>query len=269
MTAARTTDRALHFDGISNCRDLGGLQNAAGKRIRAGLLLRAAHLHSASDRDLAQLSDCFHVRCVVDLRTDMERREKPDRLPSGAEQLCCPIFDEATAGITREDGRPAELIMPDMCVVYRHMVTKPSCLESLRVILGKILEQAARGNGVLWHCTAGKDRCGVVTALLLSELGVDRESIFADYLLTNLVAIPEADAACARLLAKGHPKDAVHLVHEAFIAKEEYLAGVFEELDARYGGVPGFLREELQLPEELLRCFAETALEKEDVFSGQ
>ena len=45
---------------------------------------------------------------------------------------------------------------------------------------GKILEQAARGNGVLWHCTAGKDRCGVVTALLLSELGVDRESIFAD-----------------------------------------------------------------------------------------
>lgn len=269
MTAARPINRALCMEGISNCRDLGGLQNTEGRRIRTGLLLRAAHLHSATDRDLAQLSERFHVRCVVDLRTSMERREKPDRLPAGAEQLCCPIFDEATAGITREDGRPAELIMPDMRVVYRHMVTKPGCLESLRVILGKILEQAAQGNAVLWHCTAGKDRCGVVTALLLSELGVDRESIFADYLLTNLVAIPEADAACARLLAKGHPADAVQLVHEAFIAKEEYLAGVFEELDARFGGAPGFLREELQLPEELLRRFVKTALETEGAFSMQ
>ena len=256
-------ERELRFEGITNARDLGGLQNASGQRIRSGLLLRAAHLHSASDRDLAQLAERFHLGCVVDLRTAMERREKPDRLPAGTAQLCRPIFDEATAGITREDGKPAELIMPDMRVVYRHMVTKPSCLESLRVILQTILEQAARGNTVLWHCTAGKDRCGVVTALLLSELDVPREDIFEDYLLTNRVAVPEAEAVCARLLAKGHPAEAVQQVYEAFIAREEYLAGVFDALDKGFGGVPGFLREGLQLPETLLKSFREAVLEKD------
>ena len=254
-------ERDLCFEGITNARDLGGLQNAAGQRIRSGLLLRAAHLHNATDQDLERLSR-LRVRCVVDLRTGVERAERPDRLPADAAQLCRPIFGEATAGITREDGKPAELIMPDMRVVYRHMVTKPGCVENLRVILRTILEQACAGNTVLWHCTAGKDRCGVVTALLLSQLDVPRESIFEDYLLTNRIAVPEAEAVCARLLAKGHPAEAVQPVYEAFIAREEYLAGVFEEVDAGFGGVRDFLREGLGLPAELLRGFVEAVLEE-------
>ena len=262
-------ERDLSFEGITNARDLGGLKNAAGQRIRPGILLRAAHLHNATDRDLEQLAESFRLGCVVDLRKSMERREKPDRLPTDAAQLCRPIFDEATAGITREDGKPAELIMPDMRVVYRHMVTKTGCLESLRVILQTIMEQASAGKAVLWHCTAGKDRCGVVTALLLSQLDIPRESIFEDYLLTNRVAVQEAETVCARLRTKGHPAEAIQQVYEAFVAREEYLAGVFEEVDAGFGGVPGFLREGLQLPETLLKSFCEAVLEKNGSLSAQ
>ena len=73
-------DRTIVFEGINNCRDLGGLKNSEGKTIRRGCLIRSAHLGEASDNDIKKLRE-MHLQTVVDLRTIVETREKPDRYP--------------------------------------------------------------------------------------------------------------------------------------------------------------------------------------------
>ena len=95
--------RMISFAGIINARDLGGLTTADGKTIRKGLLLRAANLSQATDADLAKLRRDYRLSSIIDLRTAVERKEKPDRIPEDVELRIHPIFDEATAGITRED----------------------------------------------------------------------------------------------------------------------------------------------------------------------
>ena len=111
--------RMIQFNGIINSRDLGGLPAAGGKMIRSGLLIQSANLSQATDEDLAMLRDCYHLSKVSDLRTSAERKGKPDRLPDGVDYSANPIFNEVTAGITREDGTPTPFALPDMVSLYR------------------------------------------------------------------------------------------------------------------------------------------------------
>lgn len=247
-------DRSIAFEGISNCRDLGGLPGAAGRRIRPGQLYRAAHLGAATEADRAKLRR-LGVTLTADLRTDLERQQKPDRLPEGMALLPRPIFDEVTAGITREDGTPAPLIMPDMEALYRVMVTAAPCRESLRAVLVALMERAAEGEAVLWHCTAGKDRCGVVSALLLAALGAKRETIMADYLVTNEISGPESRAVYQKLLAEGFAEEDAARVREVFLAKESYLNAALDAAEEEYGSLEAYLHRGLELESNLLRRF--------------
>ncbi len=251
--------RTIVFDGIPNCRDLGGLRNTAGQTIRRGRLLRAAHLHMASRRDLRRLAGEYRLTLLVDLRTPYERAQKPDRLPQGVTALTLPIFDEVTAGITREDGTPAPLIVPDMRALYRIMVRRDNCRAALGQALRAIMSQEE--GAVLWHCTAGKDRCGLVSALLLTALGADRETIMDDYLLTNKTAAPEAERYYRELLSDGIEEHRAAAVRDVFLAREDYLLGAFEEIDTAFGGGDAFLRRGLGLPETALARFRERMLE--------
>ena len=70
-------DRIISFASIPNARDLGGLTTTRGQRIRRGLLLRSASLHGAAEPDIRTLKDHYHLKKVIDLRTEMERQEKP------------------------------------------------------------------------------------------------------------------------------------------------------------------------------------------------
>ena len=94
----------IAFAGIINARDLDGLTTTEGETIRKGLLLRAANLSLATKADLAKLRQDYRLSSIIDLHTAVERKEKPDRIPEDGELRIHPIFDEAPAGITREDN---------------------------------------------------------------------------------------------------------------------------------------------------------------------
>ena len=252
--------REITFDGITNCRDLGGLVNAEGKTLRRGCLLRAAHLHGAGDGDLRRLERDYRLQLVVDLRTPYEREQRPDRPVPGADRLEMPIFDAVTAGITREDGTPAPLVMPDMAGLYRIMVTEASCRAALGTVLRRIMGSDFDRGAVLWHCTAGKDRCGVVSALLLAALHVPEETIMADYLLTNAFAEQEAAQMAHTLQERGVPEIEIAAVHEVFCARERFLNAALDAIRECCETPARFLREGLGLPEELIATFREKML---------
>ena len=194
---------------ISNFRDLGGMRSADHRMIPAGMLFRSANLHKADPEELGGIS------AVIDLRTSTERERMPDAVPDDVEYHMVPR--EAT--LTK---------VPDMVSLYRTVVV--SCQEQIQRALSIIFTHDYSTGGVLWHCTAGKDRCGIITAYVLAALGVSRDDIMTDYLISNESCIPEADTLVVTLTQRGVPEQEIAAIRDAFIAKEEYMLSAMKAM---------------------------------------
>jgi len=228
---------------IQNKRDLGGLRAADGRRILPGMLIRSAHLFQAEDADLRGVS------AVIDLRTPGERREAPDRV-HGRTYLPLPIFENLTAGVSHEQEAEVQPFL-DMAGIYRRVVTE--CAAALGRVLLTILRHDFSGGAILWHCTEGKDRCGLTTALVLEALGVDRADILADYLKTNEVNLPKA-LAIRRQAAAARGEAFAESVYQAYIADERYLLAAWDAMGS------GYLTDTLGIPAEAVARFRRTVL---------
>jgi len=113
---------------------------------------------------------------------------------------------------------------------------------------------------ILWHCTEGKDRCGLLSMLLLSMLGVDRENIMEDYLLTNEFNVERAEAIYQKALAQGMDENSADAIKQSFLAKEEYMAAAFKAIDDAYGGTEAYIREGLGITDPEVLDFREKIL---------
>ena len=253
--------RIISFAGIINARDLGGLTTTERKTIRKGLLLRAANLSQATDADLAKLRRDYRLSSIIDLRTAVERKEKPDRIPEDVELRIHPIFDEAMAGITREDKSSSPFSIPDMVSLYRTMIVAEPCRAALHDVLTAIFTHDFEKGSVLWHCTAGKDRCGIVSSLVLSALGVSREEIIKDYAVNADEFIVQADALYRRALRSGRPEPAAAAARDVFLALPKYMESAFRAIDDAYGSSESYLTRGLLIPKSLLDEFRNKMLE--------
>ena len=223
---------------IQNKRDLGGLKTKDGKVIRSGMLVRSAKLAEAEEKDLKGIAT------IIDLRTEAEREEIPD-LTCGREYLPVPVFNKMNEGISHEEEAENKAI-PDMAVLYGILMRVYA--DSFRRVLLAIMEHDYSKGAVLWHCTEGKDRCGMTTALVLEALGVDRETILEDYLKTNITNLPKAAAIREKLLAT-HGREMAEGAYQAYIADEKYLRAAWEEMGSDY------ITGRLGIPEETLEAF--------------
>lgn len=241
-------DRRIALEGADNARDLGGLPAAGGARIRRKRLLRSNHLARLTERDIEVLRKEYRLARIIDLRTDGEIKEAGDVSISGVEQIHIPIFTEQMIGITHEksaDRTMADALsdMPGMEDMYRMMVNNPfSCAQ-----FGKVLKAVSEtpDGAVLWHCTEGKDRCGLVSALLELCLGVDLETVYEDYLLTNEASAKRSEAMRGRVLERTGDVKAADRAASLFLAKREYLAAAIHEMIQTSGSAAYFLKEHI------------------------
>ena len=229
---------------IGNMRDLGGLRTVDGRKIKPGMLIRSAHLAQAEEQDTERISE------VIDLRTPAERQESPDRTYR-CEYTPIPVFEEINAGISHEEKAKNRAI-PNMAVLYGMLIDRYP--DAFRKILLRIMQHDYSRGAILWHCTEGKDRCGITTAMILELLGVDRDTIMEDYLKTNLVNLPKA-AAIREKLAAERGQEFADSVYQAYIADEKYLRSAWEAI----GDVS--LPEKLGISAEAVEAFKNTVLE--------
>ncbi|MDG3009063.1 tyrosine-protein phosphatase [Rhodococcus sp. D2-41] len=175
LTAAQTTfDRSLHLAGASNARDIGGYETTDGHTVKTGVVFRSNALDKLTAADLTKLQD-LNVRTVIDFRTVFERALAPDKLPAGASGY----WDDVVGG----SGNPANyLTMLDMPSFYKLMATDPGAEKAFHSAFTQIIDSPGAS---LYHCTSGKDRTGWMTAVLLTILGVPRDTVNADYMLSN------------------------------------------------------------------------------------
>lgn len=235
----------ISLRGASNIRDL----SVVFPSIRPGKLLRGDHLHKITEKDVRILTGKYNLTSIVDLRTPQEREEKPDIPILGVSTFSLPIFDESTAGISREESSDATSLadqVPDMESLYQTMVSD-ACSPALSEALSRILQQAAKPGAVLYHCTAGKDRTGILSLLLLSLLNVPEDIIVEDYLFSNSAAEKQARRYYWLIRLFRHDKEAAEKVRRVFTAQEDFLSAAIERIVDTGHTVPSFITEVLHI----------------------
>lgn len=263
----------ITLEGAANTRDLGGYRTTDGRRIKPHRLIRSGALAGTTPEDLVKLTEEYQLKTIVDFRTEAERAGKPDPEIPGVRAVIHPILKEETMGITRESGGGAiegrDLIaqvvgalgtgqggpLLYMQAMYGNLIREPYSRAQYRAFFDLLLEQ--EDGAILWHCSAGKDRVGVGSALLLSALGVSRDQIIADYMSTNEFGRKETEAIMERIT--GHldvttpdGKAAVTAIRLLFAVEEEYINSVFEVMEKECGSVEAFLEQEMGLTQEKL-----------------
>ena len=179
--------RVVALEGCSNMRDLGGYRAADGRAVRFGLVFRSASLAALTEADLLAF-DATGIRTVCDLRGEREAARAPSRLPGvdAPEVVRLPIEPRVGASL-RDLLAREEATGEDMHDLLRtaYAAYATDHLPRYRALFGLLLGEERLP--LLFHCSAGKDRTGFGAALVLTALGVPRETVVADYLATNRI----------------------------------------------------------------------------------
>lgn len=252
----RAERRVLPLDGAHNVRDTGGYVAADGRHVAWGRVYRADALHQLTARDQAMLRE-RGIRLVVDLRTVGEVRRGPDRLPDGIAYQHLPVFERDPLGRGR-----AILQRHRLDVLFQRMY-RTHIIDRGAPVLGTVLRRAADATNLplLVHCTGGKDRTGIVIALLLHILGVPRATIVADYSLTNRAIEPLLAS-----LRTGQVRQlawlGIRLEHfyPLLSARPALLEGALDYIDQTYGSVDAYLRGPVGLGEADIAAIRENVM---------
>ena len=253
--------REIYFDGVRKVRDLGGLKTRDGKTIRQRQLIRSAMLSKLRPDDIGILKYECRVSKVIDLRTKGEIEEEPDIKVNGVRYYSVPIFEGPVSGISHEKNTETLKELNGMAGLYQQMVLNQECRNNIRKVLVLIMGNDFESGSVLWHCTEGKDRCGIISAAILCILGVDIAQIREDYLLTNVNNAPKAQRYYEAMIEAGKSEQEAGYVRDMYLAKEEYFDAALEAIDKVYGSLGEYLAKGLNIPEALLLSFRNKVLE--------
>jgi len=222
--------RVIDLEGCLNFRDLGGYPTDDGRTVRWQQVYRSDALHHLTAADVARVRDELRIAEVIDLRSTAELRSE-GRGPLAAEPVGfhhLPLFDGMQA---RPENWPEIATLADRYFLLAEVARAP--------IARLITVLAGAGGPVVYHCAAGKDRTGVVSAVLLGLLGVRDEVIVADYAATQ----ENLDAIIERLMAaKGYRTMLDALPPDTLHAEAETMVTFLERLRERYGSMRGYAR---------------------------
>jgi len=271
--------RVLPLEGVHNFRDFGGYAVAGGGRLKRGLLWRSGQHHGASQDDLTQISG-LGLADVFDLRSSKERETHPclrpqdfaariflsddpvhspaltiGASPDGDEKHAAPHI----AGAAGPRRRSAAETREGMRRNYVHIPFRPELIAMIRSQLAVLAE--ARGPSLV-NCMAGKDRTGIAVAMIQTALGVHRDDVVADYVLTNSAGDVEAriraGAETIKAMSRGLDEEVVRVVMGV---EPEYLESAFAAIAEKHNSLDGYLREVLGVDDALRSKLAEVLVE--------
>ena len=244
----REDTRKLPFTGAHNFRDLGGYKTSDGKTVKWGKVYRSDNLHSLTDEDLKYM-ERLNIKSVVDFRSDEERNEEPDRLTPDMTPILLPIKFEpegVTENLTRDltfGNLDSSNLLRDFNVILIKEFT-----EEYRDFFRHIVDNG--GEPFVLHCTAGKDRAGFGSAMILTVLGVPREKIIEDYLLTNTYVSDHVDRKLLETELKTFFRADSDNLRKINLVEERYIQAAFDTIDSHWGGMDQYISEGLNLTEE-------------------
>lgn len=247
--------KRLPLVSLDNTRDLGAIRTQSGKYILPRKLLRSGELYHVSKQDQQVLLQDYNLRTVIDFRTELERRTKPDTYMEGVRYIRLPILDEE--GFAEEESFPDILEgirsqgEKQMEEQYVSIVLDPYCTDQYAKFFDCLLDH--KEGAALWHGSEGKDRVGIGTALLLCALGVPKNVILADFMRSNSFLAQELIYFRQHLEARGvHDEELLEGVRIFFQVQKSYLTCAFEKIEKEYGTIEWYLRKRMYLTPKAL-----------------
>ena len=241
------------MEAINNFRDFGGYKTYNGTRLKKGLLYRSGDLSKATDADLEQIH-ALGIKTICDLRSEGERKYEPDRVPTAKPFT---FFNVPMRPIVDYHGRSLGRLLSLMFgserrrdyvaesyQAYREYAT--NYLPQLKAFFRRISNP--ENLPVLIHCSAGKDRTGVLASLIQMVLGVPFEIAMDDYLKTNGNLSAYTEDIFRRLSKLGYfgvPWKRLYV--PLFAARSDFLNAAIEQVKEEFGAVDEWFRRGLGL----------------------
>ena len=219
--------RFIPLQGCFNFRDLGGYRTADGRHVKWRRLFRSEALHHLTPSDIVKVQEELGIITALDLRNPEEIQQDGAMAWSTASYYNLPFLGARQLAPPDPEADPVARLTE----IYQWVIRNAgNCIaESLNIL--------AQSNNLpaVFHCTAGKDRTGILASVLLGVLGVDHDQIMADYILTNEVI----DRLGIRLRARpGNESRPLN----SFRAQPEAMELVLAELAEEHGGTTGYVR---------------------------
>jgi protein-tyrosine phosphatase len=274
-------ERIIDLKGTSNTRDIGGYKTSDGRALRWRQIIRSDNLSRLTPEDFQKLEE-LGVKTVIDLRTEREHEQSPtvwqgDHPP---QFLHFPIghakndWFNAQRKMMKSNRFTEEQALEHMSNAYRMIADEGP--PSLKQLVSVVLDES--NWPILIHCSAGKDRAGVATMLILEALGVDRETIMEDFLLTN-EASRAAEKAEALAKARKHSGSGpgsrsgpgMGPTADAWFAilgvEPEMLETFYASVEEQYGSMTAFM-DEIGLDENARRALAASLTTQPELISS-
>lgn len=221
--------RHIPLENACNFRDLGGLPIGEDRMTRFGKLFRSDSMHQLSQEDINRLTE-LGIRKVIDLRNLNELSAQPSVLKQhdGIHYEHIQLHSEIVSG-----GEVT--VVEDLGDLYLYFIE--ACQPAIQKVIASLADEAE--GAVAFHCTAGKDRTGIIAALLLDTAGVNHNEIVSDYVLSGTLTQELLDD-----LRRNHRPDKISSErYEAFLACEaEFLERMLNHIEQKYGGSEAYLR---------------------------
>lgn len=239
-----TSERKVNLQGAFNFRDLGGYQTTDGKTVKWGKLFRGEELGHLTASDLKYVQN-MGLKSIVDYRTDAEVNALADPVIPGAQYI---RTDEGNAGSAADlNSMIASGLMKDeasavamMAGFNKQMVDAPKFYIQLMELLND-----PNNIGLVQHCTAGKDRTGLGSAIILLTLGVDEKTVMEDYLASNVYRAEANKKAVEAVKQQISDENVVAAITALMGVQKEFLQAAIDEMKAKYGSIDNFIEKGL------------------------
>ncbi|SEV95518.1 protein-tyrosine phosphatase [Chryseobacterium wanjuense] len=246
------TEKEIRIKKVHNFRTVENIKNIDGRTLKQGKFYRSGHLFKLKKKSFHEF-ESLGIKEIIDLRNSKEIAKKPDNLPRDIVYKNYSAFedkgdqlDQAKKMVLKGkvNGSDADQRMVDF---YKDYVTENP--EMIKKIINEILES---DQPILYHCTAGKDRTGITTALILIILKFDRQTIYNEYLLSNNYRKKLVDKRLklATDLHFLYPKMDVKVLEKLSWVESDYLDAAFSEINKKYGSVDAYIQQVLGIPED-------------------
>ena len=239
--------RLLPMDGAHNTRELGGYKTTDGKSVKWGMLFRSDKLSDISGTDQEYLQN-LGIKKIIDFRSEEEKTEDPDIIPSGISYVEMPISVDGAMRSKIEavlKGETDKEVKSFLIDANREFVTNyTDVYESF--LRGLIDDDAP----TLFHCTAGKDRAGFAAAISLIALGVSREDVIEDYMKTNAFTKDRIEEILGQIKLMSLYQTDTEILRPLIGVERVYIETAFKTAEEKYGSLENFIRDGLNISDE-------------------
>ena len=269
--------RYLDFEGTTNFRDLGGYVGHNGKTVKWGQIFRADALNKLTDKDIALL-EAMKLKTIVDFRSPKEIVDNEDKAIKDTVYFNlnpkAEVAQLASASPTNDKQKIDKLLsiansdqgesyfldhIDDMAKQMRKLVSDPVAISQYQKLMELLL--ADDGAPLAYHCRGGKDRTGIATMYILLALGVSKDQIYSDYILTNTYKEVRNEMRMDEYRNLTDNQNVLDYLRNLLLAKEEYLDAAFDEMIKVSGSSDNYLKQVLMIDDDKLTTLRNRYLE--------